>query len=103
METPGKIPGYAYNEMGKGECNWRKAWALVDAQDTDPFIILLANGTLWVVPHHMPEGTWGSIDDPSSYRTGVLIPKPIPDTSKFIGPFESFDLAFATFTLMVTE
>lgn len=101
MKTPGKLPGYAFNEIVG--CNWRKCWALNHPTDTDPFIIQLLDGTLWVVPCHQPDGTWGSTDDPSSERAGCYIPKPRPDTSTFVGPFESFELAFATFTLMVTE
>ena len=102
--TPGKIPGYSYNDAGlKGECNWRKCWALYNSTHTDPFVIQLLDGTLWIVPHEQPEGTWGSLEGPSCPKPNVVIPRPRPNTSTFIGPFASFAEAWATFILMVTE
>ena len=90
--TPGKIPGYAYSEIT--DCNWRKCWALFDMTDTDPFVIQLADFSLWIVPHHQPESTWGDLGD---------CPPVNPRARGFIGPFDSFDVAWATFQLMVTE
>lgn len=94
MNTPNEVEGYAFNSASG--CNWRKCWALITPTDNDPFIILLDDDTLWIAPHAQPEGTWGS-----HWETRTAMPR--PDTSTFIGPFESFDLAFATFNLMVTE
>ena len=90
--TPGKLPGYAYNEVAN--CNWRKCWALFDMADTDPFIIQLADFSLWIVPHQQPASTWGDLEYASPVNPRAL---------GFIGPFDSFDVAWATFQLMVTE
>lgn len=90
--TPGKLPGYAYNQATN--CNWRKCWALFDMANMDPFVIQLADFSLWIVPHHQPTGTWGDLGDCLPVN---------PRARGFIGPFDSFDVAWATFQLMVTE
>ena len=90
--TPGKLPGYAYNQVT--DCNWRKCWARYDQADTDPFIIQLADFSLWIAPHHQPANTWGYLENR---------PPVNPRALGFLGPFDSFDVAWATFQLMVTE
>lgn len=89
FNTPGKVEGWSFNEVTG--CNWIKAWAEKHPTEASPFLILLLDGFLWVVPESQPEGTWGSYDSDT--------PKPPPDTSTFIGPFDDFDVAFATFQL----
>lgn len=90
--TPGKLPGYTYNQVTG--CNWRKFWAQYDQADTDPYIVQLADFSLWIVPHRQPAGTWGDLEN---------CPPVNPRARGFIGPFDSFDVAWATFQLMVTE
>ena len=91
--TPGKIEGFGYSEVDG--CNWTKAWSEADPTVGSPFLILLADGTLWIVTDHQPPGTWGSIDSNT--------PLPLPDTSAFTGPFDDFDVAFTTFHLLAAQ
>lgn len=93
IHTPGRIKGYGYSAV-RG-CNWRKAWSKEAGTDKDPYLIQLLDYSLWIVPCHQPENTWGS--------AGNGVPRPPPDTSTFTGPFDNFDEAFATFVLMVTK
>lgn len=92
-ELPVVPAGMIYNEYGLlvstnwKRCWWKRCWYL-PTPDGSPYIVQLADDTLWVVPTG-EYVNWGAA--------------PRPDTSTFAGPFESFDEALATFTLTVTE
>lgn len=91
--TPGRIEGHAYSEVF--DCNWVKCWAVEDYTEGAPYLVLLPNGELWVVPGGQPLNMWGSVTGPE--------PKAKPNTSTFTGPFDDFDVAFATFQLLAAQ
>ena len=96
METPEKIQGFAFGIVEPpGDCNWWKCWALPYSKDNHPFLIQLPDESLWLVPHEQPPGTWGSVA-PNQ-------PKPRPDTTGWLGPFDTFEEGWVTFLLSIKE
>ena len=87
MYTPDKVEGYVFNSTS--DCNWKKCWAYAPGSSSDPYLILLEDDTLWVVPKEMEKGTWGG----SEYT-------PRPPTHLFIGPFDTFEEGIATLALL---
>ena len=88
MYTPDKVEGYAFNSIS--DCNWKKCWSYKGASSfTRPYLILLEDDTLWVVPKERVKGMWG-----------VSEHTPRPPTHLFIGPFDTFEEGIATLALL---
>lgn len=87
MYTPEAIEGFMFNSIS--DCNWKRCWSYKPGGTPAPYLILLEDDTLWVIPKGMGEGLWGS-----SKCT------PRPPTHLFIGPFDTFEEGIATLALM---
>ncbi len=86
MYTPNEVEGFACNSIS--DCNWKKCWPY-KAGTPSPYLILLEDDTLWVVPKEIEEGIWGDSEH-----------TPRPPTHLFIGPFDTFEEGIATLALM---